>query len=241
MLTKEETINLIKLAQNGDLEAKNTLLIENSPLIKSVIKKFLHKNIEYDDLFQLGSIGFLKAINNFKEEFNVQFSTYVVPMIIGEIKRFLRDDGEIKVSRSIKAQNMEINKFIYEFQRKHLEKPSIKEIATKFQISEEEVIFITDSGRMPISIYTPLEDEESGMFLIDRFVENNEEENLINKLTLISALNSLNPRDKKIVLLRFFRDKTQSEIARELNISQVQVSRLENKILKTLKDKLDAG
>jgi len=238
MLEHNQTLDLIKKAQNGDENAKTILIEENSPLVKSVIKRFKNKNLEYDDLYQLGCVGFLKAINNFNVSFNVKFSTYVVPMIIGEIKRFLRDDGMIKVSRSIKTQNMQINKFVQEYQNKNMKKPSLQEIAQHFKMEQEEIIFIMDSSKMPLSIYTPYDDEESGLLLIDRYIQVNDSDLVFDKLLLKDALNSLDSRAKKIVLLRFFRDKTQSEIAQVLNISQVQVSRLENKILEIIKQKL---
>lgn len=242
MLSNEETINYIKLAQYGDESAKTMLLQENSPLIKSIIRRFKNKNIEYDDLYQIGCIGFLKAIKNFRCDFNVKFSTYVVPMVIGEIKRFLRDDGIIKVSRNIKSTNVHIKKFVQKFESENNRAPSLKEISAEFKIDENELIFIMDSARMPVSIYTPYENDDSGLFLIDRYVQHDESETIMNKLILKDALSQLNERERKLVLLRYFRDKTQSEIAEVLNISQVQVSRLENKILETLKEKLsDVG
>ena len=238
MLSHEITLDLIKKAQNGDQNAKTILIEENSPLVKSVIKKFQNKNIEYDDLYQLGCVGFLKAVNNFKPDFNVKFSTYVVPMIIGEIKRFLRDDGAIKVSRAVKTQNRHIMKYIEDYKKQNQKKPSLAEIAKHFNLEQQELIFIMDSSKMPISIYTPLESEDNGLLLIDRYVQNDESEIIMDKILLKQALSSLDERSKKIVLLRFFRDKTQSEIAQTLNISQVQVSRLENKILSLIKEKL---
>lgn len=238
MLSHEITLDLIKKAQNGDQNAKTILIEENSPLVKSVIKKFQNKNIEYDDLYQLGCVGFLKAVNNFKPDFNVKFSTYVVPMIIGEIKRFLRDDGAIKVSRAVKTQNRHIMKYIENYKKINQKKPSLAEIAKHFNLEQQELIFIMDSSKMPISIYTPLESEDNGLLLIDRYIQNDESEIIMDKILLKQALNSLDERSKKIVLLRFFRDKTQSEIAQTLNISQVQVSRLENKILSLIKAKL---
>ncbi|MDD2445232.1 MAG: sigma-70 family RNA polymerase sigma factor [Clostridia bacterium] len=241
MYDHNQTLDLIKKAQSGDEKAKTILIEENAPLVKSVIKKFKNKNLEYDDLYQLGCVGFLKAINNFDFKFNVRFSTYVVPMIIGEIKRFLRDDGMIKVSRSIKTQNQQISRYIQEYQKRYMKKPNLQEISEHFKIEQEDLIFIMDSSKIPVSIYTPYEDEESGLFLIDRFIQNNENDIVFDKLVLKEALNSLDARAKKIVLLRFFRDKTQSEIAQILNISQVQVSRLENKILGIIKQKLNVG
>lgn len=239
MLGHEETQQLLLQAKNDDEEAKQKLIIENSPLIKSIIKRYINKGIEYDDLFQLGAIGFIKAIKNFDSSFNVKFSTYAVPMIIGEIKRFMRDDGAIKVSRVIKTLNLNINKFIQTYQEKFFNKPSIEEIANEFKIDPQEVIFTMDSAKMPISIYTPLE-EDSGksLLLIDRYAQENGNNELINNIILRDVIRSLDEREKKLIALRFFRDKTQSEIAEILNISQVQVSRLESKILEKLKQKL---
>ncbi len=239
MLEYEQTLDLVKLAQNGDEEAKERLITENSPLIKSVIKRFKNKGLEYDDLYQLGCIGFLKAINNFDSSFNVRFSTYVVPMIIGEIKRFLRDDGSIKVSRAIKSQNYLINKFVESYFKQNQKKPTTAEIAKHFNMDECEVVFTMDSSKMPISIYTPLgDDANKTQLLIDKYVEDNQTEEFLDSVSLKNSLQELENRDKQIVLLRFFKDMTQSEIAKELGISQVQVSRLENKILEKLRQKL---
>lgn len=235
----ERMLQLIEKAKQNDLEALQTLTVENSPLIKSIIKRFIGKGIEYDDLFQLGSMGFIKAVKNFDESYNVKFSTYVVPMIIGEIKRFMRDDGSIKVSRSIKTLNIQINRFIEEYFKKNGIKPSIEQIATHFKTEQQEIIFIMDSARMPISLYAPFEDDENkSLLLIDRYMQDNSNEELFDNIALKEALKNLEERDKKIITLRYFKDKTQSEIAKELNISQVQVSRLEMKILEKMRSKL---
>lgn len=239
MLSQEETLELIKKAQNGDLEAKETLVQENSPLIKSVIKWFKDKGIENEDLYQLGCLGFLKAINNFDCSFNVKFSTYVVPMVMGEIKRFMRDDGAIKVSRAIKALNIKINKYIDDFFSVNNRRPTIGEISKAFNIPEQEVVMAMDSAKMPISLYTPFEDgEEEGLTVIDRFDSESGGSDFVENLALKEVIEKLEDRDKKIIFLRYFQDKTQSEIAKMLGVSQVQVSRLENKILETLKKKL---
>ncbi len=239
MLSQEETLELIKKAQNGDLEAKETLVQENSPLIKSVIKWFKDKGIENEDLYQLGCLGFLKAINNFDCSFNVKFSTYVVPMVVGEIKRFMRDDGAIKVSRAIKALNIKINKYIDDFFSVNNRRPTIGEISRSFNIPEQEVVMAMDSAKMPISLYTPFEDgEEEGLTVIDRFDNESGGSDFVENLALKEVIEKLEDRDKKIIFLRYFQDKTQSEIAKMLGVSQVQVSRLENKILETLKKKL---
>jgi len=238
MLSHEETISLIKRAKKGDEFAKEELIKTNSPLIKSLIKRYLNKGIEYDDLYQLGSLGFIKAIYNYDEKFNTRFSTYVVPMVIGEIKRFMRDDGAIKVSRAIKTQNIKINKFVEDFSKKEFRKPTFEEISKEFNIDVSEVIFTMDSAKMPVSIYTPTEDcETKNMFLLDKYAQD-ESDDMIDNLVLKDVLSALNDRDKQIIILRFFRDKTQSEIAKLMGVSQVQVSRLENKILDKMRKSL---
>ncbi len=239
MLGQEETLELIKKAQSGDQLAKEKLVEENSPLIKSVIRWFKDKGVENDDLFQLGCMGFLKAINNFDVSFNVKFSTYVVPMVVGEIKRFMRDDGAVKVSRAIKGLNLKINKFVETFLMQNGRKASIAEIASHFKISEQDVVMAMDSAKMPVSLYTPFDDgEEDGLTIIDRF-DGQENEDFVDKFALKDLIEKLDERDKKIILMRYFYDKTQSEIAERLGVSQVQVSRLENKILENLRKKLD--
>ena len=238
MLDNEKTVELVLRAQAGDQEAKEVLTQENSPLIKSLIKRFRDKGVEYDDLFQIGCIGFLKAINNFKTEFGVKFSTYVVPMVIGEIKRFMRDDGAIKVSRALKSLNIQINRFIEQFSSKNQRKPTIEEIAKEFQVEEQDVVMAMDSARMPISLYAPLEDESGDLTVIDRVENVGASDNMLDNLALKEMIKNLQEREKKIILLRYYFDKTQSEIAKELGISQVQVSRLENKILENFRSKL---
>lgn len=240
MLGQEETLELIKKAQAGDEQAKETLVQENSPLIKSVIRWFKDKGVEYEDLYQLGCMGFLKAINRFDTTYNVKFSTYVVPMVVGEIKRFMRDDGAVKVSRAIKGLNIKINKFSDEFFAKHNRKATLSEIAEHFKISEQEVVLAMDSAKMPVSLYTPFDDgEEDGLTIIDRF-DGEQNEDFVEKFALKDMIDSLDERDKKIILMRYFYDKTQSEIAKRLGVSQVQISRLENKILENLRKKLES-
>ena len=240
MLGQEETLELIKKAQAGDEQAKETLVQENSPLIKSVIRWFKDKGVEYEDLYQLGCMGFLKAINRFDTTYNVKFSTYVVPMVVGEIKRFMRDDGAVKVSRAIKGLNIKINKFSDEFFAKHDRKATLSEIAEHFKISEQEVVLAMDSAKMPVSLYTPFDDgEEDGLTIIDRF-DGEQNEDFVEKFALKDMIDSLDERDKKIILMRYFYDKTQSEIAKRLGVSQVQISRLENRILENLRKKLES-
>lgn len=239
MLDADKIRQLVKEAQQGDEEAKNALIAENSPLIKSIIKRFIGKGLEYDDLYQLGCLGFVKAIKNFNSDFNVKFSTYVVPMVIGEIKRFMRDDGAVKVSRAIKTLNIRINKFVDLFFAENKKQPTIEQIASHFGVDESDVVMAMDSARMPVSLYMPFEEnDDASLMVVDRLETQPEDETLTDSLSLKEVITSLPPRDRKIILMRYFYDKTQSEIASELHISQVQVSRLENKILDGLKKKL---
>ena len=235
MLGHEELLEYVRRAKNGDDGAKEYIFKENSPLIKSIIRRFKNKGIEYDDLFQIASIGFLKAINNFDEKFEVKFSTYTVPMIIGEIKRYMRDNGAIKVSRTLKILANKINKFIDEYQSVNSDSPSVEVIAKEFDITQEEVVVALDSSKMPLSIFDKFEDEEEGQELIDRIPNSDGEDKLLNRLDLSSIIDSLEEREKKIIILRYYRDKTQSEIAESLGVSQVQVSRLENKIIEKMR------
>jgi RNA polymerase sporulation-specific sigma factor len=237
MLDIDETNKLITLAKEGQESAKERLLNENSPLIKSVIKKYLNKGIEFDDLYQLGSMGFLKAINNFDEAFGVKFSTYAVPMIAGEIKRFIRDNGIIKVSRSTKQLNMRINKYIENYLSSHEESPKISENAKEFDISEREVVYAMDSSNKPISLFSLVGDENGkDQYLIDKIEDDNPIEKELDNELLYNIISDLPSRERKIIILRYFRDMTQKDIAQELGVSQVQVSRLESKILTKLKD-----
>ena len=238
MLDQEIVLSLVKQAQSGDEDAKSKLVEENSPLIKSVIRRYLGKGLEYDDLFQLGCLGFVKAIRNFNESYGVKFSTYVVPMVMGEIKRFMRDDGSIKVSRAMKTLNIHINKFINAYFEEHKTKPTIAEIAKHFKVEEQDVVLAMDSSKMPISLYAPLEDDDSNLLVIDRVESENYDDSFMDNMALKEIINCLPPRERKIIYLRYFLDKTQSEVAEEFNISQVQVSRIENKVLADLRKKL---
>lgn len=238
MLSPEETLLLIEKAQKGDISAKEELINSNSPLIKSIIKFYKNKGIEYDDLYQLGSLGFVKAINNFKSEFNVKFSTYAVPMIAGEIKRFLRDDGSIKVSRALKTQYVQINKYINKYKIENNCSPSVTEIAQQFNLEESEVMFALDSSRAVISLDDQVDDgNNKSRTLVETIADEDCSEKMLDKIVLKSIIKNLTLRDKQIIYLRYYLDKTQSEVAKKLNVSQVQVSRLELKILEKIKQK----
>ena len=231
----EETFLLIKKAQAGCEASKSKLIEDNSPLVKSVIRRFKNRGVEYDDLYQLGCLGFLKAIKNFAPDFGVRFSTYAVPMIAGEVKRFLRDDGYIKVSRSVKSLNYKINFFIEQYKAVHQKSPDIETIAKEFNIEPQEAVFVMDSGRFPLSLYEKT-DEDGSQELLDKIASKENTDDKIDRIILKDIITTLPEREKKIILLRYFRDKTQSEVAKVLGVSQVQVSRLETKILSKLRN-----
>lgn len=240
MLEHEQTLELIKLAQKGDENAKTELLEHNSPLIKSIIRRYLNKGVEYDDLYQLGCLGFLKAIRNFDPSFNVKFSTYAVPMIAGEVKRFLRDDGYIKVSRTLKVLSSKINQFIENYKKEHSTDPTLDMIAKEFNLEQTDIVFALDSAKMPISLFEKNDDNsDNAPSLIDKIIIDDNPDDVIDKLILKEIINDLSEREKKIIILRYYRDKTQSEIASLLGVSQVQVSRLENKIIEKLKSRFN--
>lgn len=240
MLSFEQTNRLLILAKNGDLRAKSILIQENENLIRCIVKKFRSKGECVDDLYQIACVGFLKAINNFDLSYGVRFSTYLVPMVAGEIKRYLRDDGPIKVSRIIKMQRQRINKYIERYKDEHMgESPTLEEVCASLDIEKSDAVMALDSAKMPLSLFKKQDDDEGGLELIDKISDDSENENdLIDKIMLRAIIDSLPLREKKIVLLRFFRDKTQSETAKAIGVSQVQVSRLESKIIQNIKEKI---
>lgn len=232
-MEKEETLNLIFSAQRGDKNASEQLITQNSPLIKSVIRRFKNKGVEYDDLYQLGCVGFIKAVKNFSATYEVRFSTYAVPMIAGEVKRFLRDDGPVKVSRGTKSASVKINRFVESYRVEHGEAPTVDTIAKQFGIEPQEVVFIMDSAKYPVSIYES--NEDGSRTVLEKLQTDECEDDKLDKMMLKKILGELSPRDKKIILLRYFADKTQAEVARVLAVSQVQISRLESKILNRIR------
>lgn len=237
-MESEETLNLISKAQSGDKSASEELLCKNSPLIKSVIRRYKNRGVDYDDLYQLGCMGFIKAIKNFSLAYEVKFSTYAVPMIAGEVKRFLRDDGPIKVSRTTKTAAININRFIERYRRENGDAPTVERISEEFGYEPQETVFIMDSSKYPISIYDR-NDDDSTRTLLDKLQTDENDDEKLDKMMLKKIINELAPRDKQIILLRYFADKTQADVARVLQVSQVQVSRLENKILLKIKDKYE--
>ena len=232
---------LLSLAKKGDNDAMNKLIELNLPLVASISKKFLNRGYEYEDIFQIGSIGLVKAINNFDLNFNVKFSTYAVPMIIGEIKRFLRDDGMIKVSRNVKSLARKIHFYKEELTSKLKRSPTIDELAEYAGVEKEEIVFAIESSNTLQYLYDTIhQDDGAPVLLIDKLSEKRSEDtNLIEKIALKDALRSLDEKARQIIMLRYFKDKTQVQVAKMLGISQVQVSRIEKKVLLQMKKKLE--
>ncbi len=238
LLSHEETLKLIIDAQNGDREAEETLVVKNAALVKSIVKGYVGRGAEYEDLFQTGCIGLIKAIKGYNSQYEVRFSTYAVPMISGEIKRFLRDDGIIKVSRSFKENAVKIYRAQEKLKRETGREPTLSELSKECGLTEEEITQSLDAVREPISIYEPMynSDGDSKMLLVDTVAsEEGTENKVIDKLLLQKLMQELTERERKILLLRFFRDKTQSEIAGMMGVSQVQISRIITKSLEKLR------
>ena len=236
----DETMELIRLAHEGDKDARDRLVTENMGLIWSIVRRFAGRGHEMEDLFQIGSIGMMKAIDKFDLSFDVKFSTYAVPMITGEIKRFLRDDGMIKVSRSLKETAMKA-RIAQEVLNKSLgREPTLEEVATEVGVSGEELAASLEAGAEVESIYkTIYKSDGNCIYLIDKLDEGTSpNEEILNRMVLKDLIEALEPKEQQIIIRRYFHNQTQSQIAAELGISQVQVSRLEKKILKAMRDKL---
>lgn len=238
MLTNEQTYELIEQAKNGDDLAKEQLISFNSPLIKSIVKRYLNKGVDYEDLYQLGALGFVKAINNYDASYNVKFTTYAVPMIAGEIKRFLRDDGSVKVSRSIKHTAIEVKNFINEYHKEHLENPSLEIISSKLNLEPNDIILALEANTSPLSLNDKYNNDDDSVAIMDKLSDGFSVDKFTDKLALRELLEDLSAREKQVIIMRYYLDKTQTEIAKELGVSQVQVSRIENKVLNKLKDKM---
>lgn len=242
-LSYEDNSELLPLAKAGDAEAMNRLIEANLPLVTSISKKFINRGYDYEDIYQIGCMGLVKAINNFDDKYNVKFSTYAVPMIIGEIKRFLRDDGIIKVSRNVKSLAKKLH-FDKEALTKKLNRdPSIEELAEFSGINKEEILFALESSASMQYLYEVIhQDDGAPVLLIDKLSENAEEDkNLTERIALKEALNNLDVKSRQIIVLRYFKDKTQIQVAKMLGISQVQVSRIEKKVLLEMRKQLDEG
>jgi len=239
----DHTIALIRKSHDGDEEARVRLVEENVGLVWCVVRRFYGRGVEPDDLFQIGSIGLLKAIDKFDLSYDVKFSTYAVPMISGEIKRFLRDDGMVKVSRSLKELSYKAYQVRDRMQEELQRDPTVEELATRMQVDQEELVMALDSSNEVESLYRPVYQKDGNeVALMDKLEEKEaQEEKILNRMLLKQLLEGLEREARQLIYLRYFANKTQTEVGKELGISQVQVSRMEKKILKNLRGKIDVS
>lgn len=236
LLKEAQKIALIKEAQNGNTIAREELINGNLRLVLSVIQRFTGRGENLDDLFQVGCIGLIKAIDNFNTELLVKFSTYAVPMIIGEIRRYLRDNNSVRVSRSIKDTAYRAMQVKERLMAERQEEPSISEIAKEMEMSESDIVIALESVVNPMSLYDPIySDGVDTIFVLDQVGDNNDDRNWLDEISLKEAIKNLNMREKHILTLRFMQGKTQMEVSREIGISQAQVSRLEKGAIDKIK------
>ena len=241
LLKSEEKEKLIRRIKDGDIQAREEYIKGNLRLVLSIIQRFSGSNENIDDLFQIGCIGLMKAIDNFDLSQGVKFSTYAVPMIIGEIRRYLRDNNSIRVSRSLRDIAYKAI-YVRDMLQKTMDRePTIEEIASESGIPKEDIINALDAIQAPMSLYEPVFSESGDtLYLMDQVSDKkNREENWIEELSIKEAMNKLNPREQVIIDMRFFQGKTQMEVAEEIHISQAQVSRLEKNALKCMKSYLN--
>ena len=236
----DHTLALIIKSQQGDKEARDTIFEENAGLVYSVAKRFLGRGVEMEDLVQIGSIGLLKAIDHFDRSYDVRFSTYAVPMILGEIRRYLRDDGILKVSRSLKENCVRIYSAREKLEKELGRDPVLEEIAAAAELSVEEALISLESGAEVESLHKIIyQGDGNDISLMDRLQEKENGQDLaLNRIFLDEILQKLKVKERQLIYMRYFKDMTQTEIAAELGISQVQVSRMEKRILKQLKEQL---
>jgi len=236
----EDSIELLKKAKRGDKEAKDKLVSLNLGLVWNIVKRFNNRGYELEDLFQVGSIGLLKAIEKFDFSYDVKFSTYAVPMIMGEIRRYIRDDSPVRVARSLKELAYKIQKTQEELTNSLDREPTINELADSMGVPAEEIVMAMEASQAPLSLNEVMfQDDGSPIYLIDQIDENEYRQNiLVDRIALKEALSKLDKTERRIIILRYFKDMTQTEVAKALNMTQVQVSRLERKILAKVKDLL---
>lgn len=236
----EHTLALITLAHQGDKAARDTLIEENIGLVWSIVRRFQNRGVETEDLFQIGSIGLIKAVDKFDPAYQVQFSTYAVPMIAGEIRRFLRDDGMLKVSRSLKELAGRIYSTKDALEKKNGREPTLYEVARELGVSQEDLVLAMEAATQVESLQQVIyQGEGNDISLMEKLEEEeNQSDQVVNRLLLEDMLKSLEGRERQLIYMRYFQEKTQAAIAREMGISQVQVSRLEKKILGKLRKKM---
>lgn len=237
---KEENYRLIKLAQNGDKVALEEITLQNKGLIWASARRFLGRGVDIEDLFQIGAIGLIKAVNKFDTSYDVEFSTYAVPMILGEIRRFLRDDGIVKVSRNLKEIAYSAKATAEKIYLKEGREATVSEIAETINSTEGEVMLSLEATQPTESIFRSIHDgDNSQILLIDKLNSGaNEEDKLLTNMALRQAIDTLPSREKQILLLRYYKEKTQSEVAKIMGVSQVQISRIEKKLLGILRKKI---
>ncbi len=233
----EEVSVLIAKSQQGDKEAREVLIEKNLGLVHAIVRRFIGRGVEAEDLFQIGTIGLIKAIDNFDLSFEVKFSTYAVPLITGEIKRFLRDDGIVKVSRTIKEQGQKIKILRQSMQARLGREPTFQELVVESGYTMEEIVMATEAECKVESIYSNVyQNDGNQVALVDMLgKEDTEKEELLNKMLLQQLISNLNEKETLLIQMRYFQDKTQTEVAKCMGISQVQVSRLEKKILLSMR------
>lgn len=237
ILSTEEMKELFCRVKKGDLEARDALVRGNLRLVLSILQRFKNRGESLDDLFQVGCIGLLKAIDNFELEHEVNFSTYAVPMVIGEIKRYLRDNNSIHISRSIKSLSHRVLQTREELLKKNHREPNLSEIAEAMEMTTEEVVFAFNAAQEPVSLYDPVfRDSTDPVYVMDLISDQSDStEKWLENIALQEALDKLDPREKRIIEARFFEGKTQVEIARQVGISQAQVSRIEKAALEMIR------
>lgn len=240
ILKEEEKKALFERIKAGDKEAKEEYIKGNLRLVLSVIRRFSNSNENADDLFQIGCVGLIKAINNFNTELDVKFSTYAVPMIIGEIRRYMRDNNSIRVSRSLRDTAYKAIYAKENYMKRNLREPTLEEIATEIGIDKEDIVFALDAIQTPMSLQEPVyNDGDDVLYVMDQVSDKkNKEENWVEGLALQAAMERLGERERYIIQLRFFEGKTQIEVAKDIDISQAQVSRLEKHALKVMRQYL---
>lgn len=239
VLKEQEKMELLKLAQSGNKQARDKLITGNLRLVLSVIQRFAGRGENFDDIFQVGVIGLLKAVDNFNTELDVKFSTYAVPLIMGEVRRYLRDNSPIKVSRSIKDVAYKAMQAKERLLIKNQKEPTIEELAAEVGLPKSEIVTALESISDPISLYEPVfSDSGDTLYVLDQVGDKNDDLSWLEELSLKEAISSLQPREKNILNLRFFQGKTQVEVAKEIGISQAQVSRLEKGALDRIKSSL---
>jgi RNA polymerase sporulation-specific sigma factor len=243
MLEEKDFKRLIQLAQNGDAVAKEEILQNNFNLVRSIVYRFMNRGYEWDDLFQIGCMGLMKAVERFNVSYGVQFSTYAVPMIIGEIRRFLRDDSPVKVSRTVKEFAFEVLKIQERLQGALGREPTINEIATAMNAMRQDIIAALEAIQVPTSIYTKIRrDNGDAILLLDQMKYCREQDPMqMDRLALREIISRLPEKEQKVIRLRFFEDLTQSEIARMIGLSQVQISRIEKNALRLIKEYMEVS